>query len=96
MTDQKIIIPAKALKLIEGYEGLISGTPGKPEKHVRGAYERKYFPYQGAADKKGVLTIGRGHVVKKGEDFSEGLTLQEVNDLLLMTYTQELKGFINY
>lgn len=38
-----------------------------------------YFPYQGKADKKGVLTIGYGHVLKVGDDWmKKGITIDEV------------------
>lgn len=68
------------LKIIHGYEGL-GGQKGD-----------KYYPYQGRADKPGVLTIGRGHVLRANEKthitiggesvaHKEGLTLEQVDQL---------------
>lgn len=39
----------------------------------------KYMPYE---DPVGLPTIGYGHLIKPDEDFSDGLTSKEVNDLL--------------
>lgn len=65
----------KAASIAQGYEGL-------------GGYNealKLYFPYEGKADKKGVLTIGRGHVLTAGDiatqRFKNGLTLAQVDDL---------------
>lgn len=42
--------------------------------------ERKlYFPYR---DPEGYLTIGVGHLIKPGEDFSQGITEERVDQLL--------------
>lgn len=66
-----------AAKIVHGYEGL-------------GGYNPKlklYFPYQGGADRKGVWTIGRGHVIKPAEHksgrFKNGLTLAQVDALFV-------------
>lgn len=62
-------------QMIEGYEGLGGYNPTA----------KKYFLYQGSADRKGVLTIGRGHVASRYEKdtnkFANGLTLAEVDKL---------------
>jgi len=41
--------------------------------------EFRWYPHK---DSKGILTIGYGHNINKGEDFSKGLTQTEVDDLL--------------
>jgi GH24 family phage-related lysozyme (muramidase) len=77
-----IAIRTKAIQLIEGYEGL------------GGALSGRYFKYEGKADKKGIITIGRGHVISRADkergkisikgidvDFTKGLTLAQVDDL---------------
>lgn len=62
----------KALDLIQGFEGL-SGLRD----------DGKFYPKQEAADNPGVLTIGKGHVVKAHElkKFNKGLTRGEVEKL---------------
>lgn len=75
-------IPQQAKQLISGYEGL------------GGKKEDRYYPYQGAADAKGVRTVGRGHVLSEKEKSSgvihlpsasvklaDGLTMAQVNEL---------------
>lgn len=61
----------KSTLILDGYEGLSGFRNGK------------YYPYHGAADKAGLLTIGRGHLIKPNETgrFDKGLTLQQVDDL---------------
>lgn len=61
-----------ALKIIEGYEGLSGGRA-----------DGKFYPVQEPADPPGVLTVGKGHVVKphEMEKFKKGLTFSEVSDL---------------
>lgn len=39
-------------------------------------------PYQGTADRPGVLTIGWGHVIRPGEIFDHPLSAQEADGLL--------------
>lgn len=73
----------KASQVIQGYEGLAGLTPSG-----------RYIPYEGKADKKGVFTIGRGHVLSREEkqtriikldgaelNVDKGLTLAEVDRL---------------
>lgn len=61
--------------LIGGYEGISGYNP----------LTKKYYPVQEKADKKGDITIGRGHLLtendKKTNRFKHGLTLTEVNNL---------------
>lgn len=68
-----IPIPQKSIEIIHGYEGL------------GGESNSLYYPFQGAADKPGVLTIGRGHVLsnkeKESGTFDLGLTIEEVDKL---------------
>jgi GH24 family phage-related lysozyme (muramidase) len=76
--DQGAIIGAR---IAEGYEGLGGYNPGT----------KRYYPYQGKADKEGVWTIGRGHVLSAAEKnpahkFWKGLTLAEVDAL----YVQDM------
>jgi lysozyme len=47
--------------------------------------------YNGKADKKGVWTIGYGHVIKPGENFAAGINEYQANQLLL----KDLKYFEN-
>lgn len=65
---------AKAIKICQGYEGL-SGLRA----------DGRYYPEQLKADKAGVITIGKGHVLseaeKKSGRFNKGLTLAEVDEL---------------
>jgi GH24 family phage-related lysozyme (muramidase) len=87
MSD-KYELPKEAILICHGYEGL------------GGQKDNKFFPYQGGADRKGVLTIGRGHVLTVAErksgvlriggkrlQYANGLTLAEVNQL----FTQDMK-----
>ena len=56
----------------------------------------KYFPYK---DQKGYSTIGRGHLIKEDEDFSKGLTKEEINKLFLKDFESHKKlasQFPNY
>jgi len=55
--------PKKALALIEGYEGT-SGQKGD-----------RFFAVQEKADRPGVLTVGRGHVVTEPEKLAGGITV---------------------
>jgi GH24 family phage-related lysozyme (muramidase) len=84
-------IPKEAILITHGYEGLGGGISGK--------MGTIYFPYQGKADRKGVLTIGRGHVLTPKEKESgtihvaerwlntgHGITLAEVDQL----FTQDM------
>lgn len=74
-----MIIPEKAIEIIHGYEGL-SG-----EKNGR------YYPYHCKADKPGVMTVGKGHLLAAGQkeikiggytiELAKGMTLAQVNDL---------------
>lgn len=70
-----IVIPKETIEIIHKYEGLGGKRNGR------------YYPYQGKADKEGVLTIGRGHVLSKQEKlnrvFENGLTIEEVDDLFI-------------
>lgn len=59
----------KCIKICHGYEGITGYSLTK----------NRYFPKQQSIDHPSVKTIGRGHVVKPGEDFSQGLTLDQVN-----------------
>lgn len=72
--------PEKTLLILDGYEGL------------GGFRDGRYFPYHGGADRAGVLTIGRGHVLSAGEiargTFDHGLTLEQVNQI----FDQDLKN----
>lgn len=79
MTKEEIQKEAviKATKILHGYEG-ISGWS---------IIKQRYFPVQQKIDASSVFTIGRGHVVKPGEDFSKGLTLKEVDEL----FTKDLQ-----
>ncbi|EIA6484572.1 lysozyme, partial [Escherichia coli] len=46
----------------------------------KGYYRQgKYYPYK---DSLGYLTVGAGHLVQKGEDFSNGITPIEADILL--------------
>lgn len=69
-----IVIPMKCSQIAEGYEGL----GGRSESGL-------YLPYHCSADKPGVMTIGRGHVISaadlKSGKFAKGLTLEEVDAL---------------
>lgn len=69
-----INIPDDGIRIISAYEGLGGKKP-----------DGKYYPYQGAADRPNVLTIGRGHVLTAQEKssgiYNDGLTLDEVNEL---------------
>lgn len=76
MNNEEIIKAAipKALKIIEGYEGLSGWS----------VLKQRFFPIQEPADRLGVLTIGKGHVcsAKEIELWSkEGLTRQQVEEL---------------
>lgn len=79
-----VAIRTKAAAVMEGYEGLGGFVPST----------NRYIPYEGKADKKGVWTIGRGHVLSREQKTSrlitikgvqynidKGLTLQQVDDL---------------
>lgn len=51
-------------------------------KLIRGTEKRSLTAYQGGADPKGVLTIGDGHVIKKGEEhLLKGITNQQADEL---------------
>lgn len=69
-----IPIPKKTSQIAEGYEGL----GGLSESGL-------YMPYHCSADKAGLMTIGRGHLISaadlKSGKFSKGLTLAEVDAL---------------
>lgn len=68
-----------ASEIIEGYEGL------------SGLKNGRYYPYHCNADKPGVMTVGRGHLLAPGQteikiggytiELSKGLTLDQVNSL---------------
>lgn len=81
-----INIPHKAIEIIHAYEGL------------RGEKNGKYYPYQGRADKRGVLTIGRGHVLSPSEiqsrKFVSGLTIDEVNELFARDIQSRVKRLL--
>lgn len=66
-------IPEETIAIIHAYEGLGGKRNGR------------YYPYQGKADRKGVLTIGRGHVLSEEEirtgKYSDGLSIEEVDEL---------------
>lgn len=76
-------IPLQATAIAHGYEGLGGEKNGR------------YFPYQGKADKPGVITIGRGRVLSAAEkqskliklntgkvlNFQNGLSLGDVDEL---------------
>lgn len=77
-------IPKESIEIIHGYEGLGGNVDGL------------FHPYQGTADKKDVVTIGRGHVLSQHEKrfgvvqiagadvrFKEGLTLAQVDQLFI-------------
>jgi len=51
----------------------------KDEEGIEGWNGTRYFPYR---DYAGYWTIGRGHLIKKGEDFSRGLTPDQMTALL--------------
>lgn len=61
---------------IRGHEGSGAVANGKSTLLPNG----NIGPY---GDVEGYQTIGVGHLIRKGEDFSEGLTPDEVNNLLL-------------
>lgn len=76
-------IPHQASAIAHGYEGLGGEKNGR------------YYPYQGKADKPGVITLGRGRVLSAAEkqskliklntgkvlNFQNGLSLGEVDEL---------------
>ena len=81
------MIPAEAVAITHGYEGLGGERSGR------------FHPYQGKADRQGVITIGRGRVLSEPEkktgqiviagqvvQFNDGLTLAQVDAL----YTQDM------
>jgi lysozyme len=72
----------KAIKLLHPYEGTSGWSITK----------QRFFPVQQKIDAKGVYTIGRGHVVKPGEDFSKGLTLKEVDELFIKDLAPRIKA----
>lgn len=76
----------KALDLIQGFEGL----SGKKS-------DGKFYPVQEQADRKGVLTIGKGHVVKSHEleRFNKGLTKKEVDALFAADIAPRVKHLTN-
>lgn len=66
-------IPEETIAIIHAYEGLGGERNGR------------YYPFQGKADRKGVLTIGRGHVLSDEEirtgKYADGLSIEEVDEL---------------
>lgn len=79
-----VAIRTKAALVMEGYEGLAGLVPKTG----------RYIPYEGKADRKGIFTIGRGHVLSREEkttrkikvagasvDVDFGLTLAQVDQL---------------
>jgi|SRR5579885_620077 len=64
------------IAIIKGYESFGGGVIGG-----------KSYPYHGAADAPGVLTVGFGHVLSRDEvrtgRFKDGLTVEEAEQLLL-------------
>lgn len=54
---------------------------GTKEYQAKFKYFRdgKFYPY---ADSLGKMTVGYGHLIKQGEDFSTGLTEEEADKLL--------------
>ena len=78
---------AGAMAIMEGYEGL----SGKGD-------DGKFYPVQEEADKSGVYTIGKGHVVSPKEmvKFSKGLTLKEVGDLFASDVSSRIKRLDKY
>lgn len=67
--DPMRISPA-GLDLIKAWEGLEDGNP----------LTANLDPYDDAA---GLPTIGWGHLVKEGEDFTGGITMEQAEELLL-------------
>jgi len=56
--------------------------------------KKLWFPHE-APEKEGGFDIGYGHKIKKGEDFSKGLTDQQVNDLLTNDLNVKIKSAKN-
>lgn len=54
---------------------------GTKEYQAKKKYFRdgKFYPY---ADSLGKMTVGYGHLIKQGEDYSKGLTEEEADKLL--------------
>lgn len=65
-----IAIPPRATSIAQGYEGISGRRP-----------DNRYYPVHVEGDPPLVRTIGRGHVVRPGENFDAGLTFVEVSKL---------------
>lgn len=62
-----------------------------------GVKDGKYFPYQGDEDKS-IFTVGFGHKVLPGEDFSKGLTKKEADALFhedLAKHTEQARSHVD-
>ncbi len=83
MTKEEIqkLAVAKMISLAHPYEGTSGWNIVK----------RKYFPVQQKIDAKGVFTIARGHVVKSGEDFSQGITKEQGDELFFKDLQPRIK-----
>jgi lysozyme len=62
-----------------------------------GVKDGKYYPYQGDENKK-IFTVGFGHKVIEGEDFSKGLTKKEADALFqkdLLKHTEQARSLVD-
>ena len=65
-----------------------------PAKKGYDPEKKLWFPHE-APEEGGGFDIGYGHKIKKGEDFSKGLTNKQVNDLLIKDLNVKIKSAKN-